>query len=769
MKQIFFFVALLLPFCAVAQFQEMFDGTHLNATHPWTSQSERYTLVNGALQYDGSKQTGTTSFYTPISYSANMEWFIDVSLAFKSSNNNNARIYLYTTGKPTEICYYVQVGHNDHNVSLYQRKGGAAPTRVINGIKNRLSDNGSSLRIKVTMEKEQKWTLYTSTNKNTYRQEGMHDYGGRLPDLIAKGNFNINCISKAATLTGMIYTFDNIGVSPHITPTPPESDEPEEPTDPEEPTTAPKLLSITEEDSHSLLITFDQKVEPSKSHFLLNDEPSEELYLSTDQTVVKPVWATPRKKDAPYTLSYSGLRAVGGTTSYSGTKQFVSNLGGGSGTDPNPADIYISEIMADPNGLTALPPTEYIELHNASSTTWELEGWSLAYSGRIIYLANQALPPGGYLLLYRSGREVTVDKGGIAMPLDLFPAQLANEGKQLLLYDPSNALIDEITYPKARPGVAWERNGKTLYPSTNPRGGTPGSKNSATDSEPEEPENPTEGAIAQPDDLCFNEVLPNPFVGGKEYIELYNRSNNDITLAGLAIANRKTDGTLSTHYPLSPTARILKAGSYLLLTEEKEGVSSFYHISSPEALLETNLPVLSNLGATLVLFRTTDEEVIDQLSYSSKWHSPSIKEQKGVSLERIDPDGSTQAASNWASATQTAGHGTPGYRNSQYNSGTDNPPSAVEPPVYSDASGQYTIAYYLNEAGYNCRAWVFDTAGRKRAEIANHQLLGSEGSLTWDGTGTDGSKLLPGIYLFYIELYHPAGHTLNQKRAFLVR
>ncbi len=43
------------------------------------------------------------------------------------------------------------------------------------------------------------------------------------------------------------------------------------------------------------------------------------------------------------------------------------------------------------------------------------------------------------------------------------------------------------------------------------------------------------------------------------------------------------------------------------------GVSDFYLISSPDALHELKLPVLANTSATLVLFRTEDEVMIDEI------------------------------------------------------------------------------------------------------------------------------------------------------------
>ena len=137
-------------------------------------------------------------------------------------------------------------------------------------------------------------------------------------------------------------------------------------------------------------------------------------------------------------------------------------------------------------------------------------------------------------------------------------------------------------------------------------------------------------------------------------------------MAGLSVATRKSDGTLSSHYPLSSIVSPVEPQDYVLLTKSMGGVSDFYLISSPDALHELKLPVLANTSATLVLFRTEDEVMIDEIRYSSKWHAPSVKNEKGIALERINPDSDTQDEMNWTSASATAGYGTPGYRNSQY-------------------------------------------------------------------------------------------------------
>jgi hypothetical protein len=170
-----------------------------------------------------------------------------------------------------------------------------------------------------------------------------------------------------------------------------------------------------------------------------------------------------------------------------------------------------------------------------------------------------------------------------------------------------------------------------------------------------------------------------------------------------------------------------------------------------------------------VLFRTTDEIAIDEISYSSKWHDQGVKNLKGVALERIHPDVDAQLQSNWTSAIASVGYGTPAYQNSQYRSNNAQGNIHVDIPAFQDGFGYYLIPYQLDKNGYRSRMEVYTIEGRKVAAITNNQLLGFEGEIKWDGRGLDGSRLPVGLYIFYAELFHPDGHHKAFKNVFLVK
>jgi hypothetical protein len=350
---------------------------------------------------------------------------------------------------------------------------------------------------------------------------------------------------------------------------------------------------------------------------------------------------------------------------------------------------------------------------------------------------------------------------------DKFPSALANTGKTVAIKNSKGVIIDEVAYPQATAAKSYERlPDASWHLSTDTRGGTPGGENSFATTTP----SIDDTFVIEPFEIAINEILANPYTGGSEYIELYNKSDRALKIDDLAIALRNNEGNLRTHYPLKSVTDPVQPDGYMVLTKNRDGVLNFYPLSPPESVVEVNLPTLNNEGSDIVLFRIKDSAVIDEVSYSSNWHDSAIKEQKGVSLERINPENPSNDRFNWASAISSVGYGTPGYRNSQYENEQAAGKIFINAPEYVYGFDYYEIKYKTDKQGYHCRIEIFSTNGIKIAELANNQLLAFEGVLKWDGKGQDGSKLSSGVYVFFAEIYnHQTGDRKVFKRAFLVR
>lgn len=784
MKQFILFILVLLPVCAFAQFTETFDGPILNAG--WIGGRDSFLIEGGQLKLNApGGKSGIASLKHIIPYASNMQWEFEAQINTNPSDNNNVRIALYDEGG---IYYYVQIGFAGKNKIGFRR---SKQKDMFERQENNWG-NKTHLAIKVTLEDNKYWTMYSrQINETYYKLEGSCTY----PIIAAKdsGYFLINIIYTGGR--NKHFLLDNIYVSDKITPTVTEpSEDPEDPSKPD--ITLPKLLSIEPLTLSDLQFVFDLPVKTEQAAFSISDIGNADriVYADESRKVVNTHYPEEMKTGEIYTISYSGVTDEKGNTldSYSEKVKVEEE---DEGEEPSESgSILINEIMADPKGLEELPKTEYVELYNTTENVLVLTDWQFSYGGKAKPMTTIEIPAKGYAVLYRSGRDIVADPSAVKVPLDNFPSALANTGKLLQLFDGDKNLIDEVTYEKATPAKSWERSSSGWHLSSDPRGGTPGSVNSSgkgeekpnepdkpvTPDEPDEPDTPDDPPLpditVEPGEFVFNELLPNPFAGGSEYIELYNRSDRALPVSGLSVAVRKADGTLNTRYPLSSVTATIESDGYVLLTKNLEGVTDFYTIQFPSSLFEVpKLPILANTSSTLVLFRSKDGTVIDEVSYTSKWHASSIKDQKGVSLERIDPDAGTQSPSNWTSASATVGYGTPGYPNSQSDiSLPDDPdtpdePTGIKTPQWDESAGHYTISYYLDQPGYNCRAFVFNIAGQRVAQIANHELLGLTGKLTWDGYALSGKQLRTGVYIFYAELYHTSGTVKRYKQVFLVR
>ena len=278
----------------------------------------------------------------------------------------------------------------------------------------------------------------------------------------------------------------------------------------------------------------------------------------------------------------------------------------------SPSDILINEIMANPKGLVSLPETEYVELYNTTEQAISLTDWWFVYDKTQVKLSELTLPAGGYVVLYRANRAITVAPNGLQMPLEKFPAQLNNNGKLLQLYDANGVLHDEVYYDKAIAAVSWERCGEEWISCTDERGGTPGEGNScrASNNEtpitPDEPEEPaptyTTGCI------WINEVMadPNGLVAlpQTEYVELHNRSDQRINLENWQFRYGDKP-TLLTDYKLPAQGYVVLYRSGREIKVDAQG----------RALpLEKFPSALLNAGKTLSLVDPTGQ-VIDQITY----------------------------------------------------------------------------------------------------------------------------------------------------------
>lgn len=271
-------------------------------------------------------------------------------------------------------------------------------------------------------------------------------------------------------------------------------------------------------------------------------------------------------------------------------------------------------------------------------------------------------------------------------------------------------------------------------------------------------------------DMLFNELLFNPLPDNPDYIELFNCSENIIDASQLYMASINTrNGDTSDIKHVSEERRCIVPGAYYTITTDRDRVISGYFSSDPYSVFETSsLPSMpDDKGHLLLINRET--ELLDEVIYTEKMHYSLLSDVEGISLEKIRPELSSSESSNWHSASESSGWGTPGARNSSYSSDIQSEEkitlSSGKISPNNDGYEDVLLIYFDPEGIDNViTVTVFNETGSYVRRLVENYLAGDRATLIWDGTADDGSLVRTGIYIILIQLYDNKGRTGTWKK-----
>jgi len=275
-------------------------------------------------------------------------------------------------------------------------------------------------------------------------------------------------------------------------------------------------------------------------------------------------------------------------------------------------------------------------------------------------------------------------------------------------------------------------------------------------------------------DIVINEVLFNPNAGGVDFVEIYNRSNKTFDLSKISLSNRNnTTNKLDQVYSVTDTTKLLFPQNYAVITANPGLVKMFYHTENDNALVSASSMAAFNNDEGYVVLLNKELEVIDEFHYFEGLHSKLLNDFKGVSLERINQELESSSASTWHSAAQTVGFATPTYKNSQWVEPSKKDDEFVlTPEIFSpdgDGKDDYLlISFKLPNEGSVANIRIFDSEGREIRRLASNLLIGTEGTITWDGLNNSSQKVSIGIYIVYIECFNPNGEVKKYKKTCVV-
>jgi len=628
----------------------------------------------------------------------------------------------------------------------------------------------------------------------------------------------------------------------------------------------PEVINLAVTSNQTIVITFSESVDttgfsvPDWSIIPFNSVAGAAWNSSLTEVTI----LTQQTLSAPNTYQIT----IGGLSDCSGNTMVNVDISFTMGFIPEPGDVSINEIMADPEPQIGMPAAEYVELRNNTASLLDISSLQLnsgTFTGQVL------LQPDSFLVVAHVNNATSFFTIPNTAFMNSFPG-LTNSGMLLELKTADDEIYDAVNYKDTWYGNNEKIDGGWSLELINPfavcsssnnwrasnssLGGTAGKENSIYSEDPDEvapvfnyfvmvaedtlrfyfneplgqefldniiftvngtaqstsnaliegPENNAlrlvynnmqagqiygfslegvadcsgntaaivHGRFGLPEtpeagDIILNEVLSNPYEGGSDFVEIYNNSAKVLSLKGWKIADA-TSGSMNTPKLIAAEDYLFFPGEYLVLTRRPEALTSLYPGAvSKRIWTVADLPDYSSADEVFLLFGDISV-VSDHLVYDADMHYPLLNDTKGISLERIAFNRATDDKTNWHSASSSAGFATPGYLNSQSQEGiVPGADFTVSPEIFSpDNDGHndvVTFSYKMDKEGYTGNIKIFDSEGRQVRHLMKSELLGIEGSISWDGFSDERQKASVGIYMIFFEAFTPDGSIAKNKKS----
>ncbi len=274
-------------------------------------------------------------------------------------------------------------------------------------------------------------------------------------------------------------------------------------------------------------------------------------------------------------------------------------------------------------------------------------------------------------------------------------------------------------------------------------------------------------------DICINELLFNPVPEGVDFVELYNRSNKILNKTDIFISSL-TDMIPDELENIDGKQQLFFPNDYVVITEDLKKFLIQYPTANKELINAFDLPSLKDDEGNIAITKNTGE-IIDYFAYNDDMHFELLRDDEGVSLERIKPNTKTNTPHNWHSASKQSGYATPTQKNSQFIEPNIKEPNKwinLNKPEFSpnaDGTDDFLIInYILGEPGWSGTITIFNRYGQRIKILADNELLGTKGFFTWDGITDNNKKASMGIYVIFADLFSAKGEKKQKKMTAVV-
>lgn len=749
---------------ALAQFTDNFEDGTLLSNPIWMVDESRFTISEGKLKLSAPAVTGVSWLSTESASINNASWEFSVRIVFNPSGSNYARVYLTSDRADLTLPlngYYVMIGNTTDEISLYKQTG-SSRLEIIDGLDGRLNVSSSEMNIKVTRDALGNWQLFSDVGlTGTFTAEGS----AVDAEHFSSTYFGILC-NYTATRSDKFF-FDDIVVTgdPYIPPAPPSY----------------KDVIITE-----IFADPSPRVELPEAEFL-------EIHNRSENSFNLSGW---KLSDGTSTATLPGVILSAGEyliiTSASAAADYTS-FGKTIGVSNFPSLNNASDaiVLRSSTGLL-IDSVRYQSTWYPSD--WKREGgWSL----EIIDLANVCGEENNWTESEDENggtpgkvNSVLANKPDVSGPV--FLSAIPSSDSVLLLFfnEKLSSELPAVENFIAQPAINIKKiefldgslrtyklslteplHTKTTYAiSATAIVDCAGNALQLT-------LRPMTFALPEPSDrlnVVINEILFNPKPTGVDFIEVVNVSDKYLDLKSWSTAN--IEGNVLRNEKLITTDhRLVAPGEYIVLTTSKQVLIGEYLQAHADNIMEVKALPAMNDDAGSIAILNEQGKILDHLVYTKQLHSVFIRDEEGVSLERISFTAETNDPQNWKSASSRSNFATPGYVNSQSRQDVLHDDAVViTPEIFAPVNGNpdFTeIQYHFEQSGFVANVKILDSNGREIKRLANNELLGTSGFIRWDGDQNDGTKARVGYYMVWFEVIDPAGSvkTIRKRLAIASR
>ena len=357
----------------------------------------------------------------------NTQWEFFVNPRVSTSSNNRIDVFL-SSNSPVLIGantgYFVRIGGTPDEVALFIKDGDGLENYVISGVAQVINSSSTNpTKVKVTRDASGNWSLFAD-----YEGTGnLYELIGTANDVIYTQSAYFGILVRYSNSNRDRYLADDFYVGPIIVDNSP-----------------PSLVSAKVLTNTTLELRFSENVSQATAENTEN--------YSANNNLGEPISAVRQPGQFSRVLLTFGAEFQDGVLNEL-TVFAVEDL---SGNDmdpetidflyyrPQPFDIVINEILADPEPAQGLPPVEYVELYNRTNFPIQLENWILEAGTNKKPIPPITILPDSFMVLTNlSGEEFMYDSVAVA-GLASFPA-LTNTGARLTLYTPDTTVISTIT------------------------------------------------------------------------------------------------------------------------------------------------------------------------------------------------------------------------------------------------------------------------------------------------------------------------------------